>query len=72
MSKYIAKVWRDLIKDNSDYVSDQPGIKYRYPFPETPRAETNPRLNDQPWYHGGNFKEVDPSQKTIPQKPRKG
>lgn len=57
---------------NKAYVSPQPGIKNRYPIPESPRADNNPGLNDQPWYHGSNFATADPSQKTIPQKPRKG
>lgn len=69
MSRYIAKVWRDLL--NVKYISPSPGVKYRFEEPSAPRADTDPTVNQQPWYHGSNFGVLDPSRGIIPEVQRK-
>jgi hypothetical protein len=67
MSKVIKKVWDDLLDVN--YISPQPGIRYYRTFQgHVPRADNNPAYNNEPWYHGSNFKELDNSGKTVKQR----
>lgn len=51
--------WDELT--DVEYVSQQPGIKFRFAPPQAPRSDNDPSLNNQPWYHGSNFPTVAPS-----------
>lgn len=61
MSNKLESIWAELV--DVEYISQQPGIKYRFQNPKTPRADNDPSLNNQPWYHGSSFQSVDPNQK---------
>lgn len=66
----VKNVWDELT--DVEYVSPQPGIRYRFGPPVSPRADNDPRLNNQPWYHGSNFPTVvDTIPNKITKKPAK-
>lgn len=69
MSKYIANLWKGMLDVN--YVSPQPGIRFYHDFQsKIERADNNPKYNQQPWYHGSNFAQLDNTKKLIKQGPK--
>lgn len=59
----VAGVWNELL--NVCYISASPGVQYRYKMPAARRADNNPHDNQQPWYHGSNFAQFDPSTQNV-------
>lgn len=60
----IDSVWSALLEVN--YFSPSPSTQYGFVIPKTPRADTDPYLNDQPWYTGSNaFASIDQTWKTL-------
>lgn len=62
--KTVGDVWNTLLDVN--YFSPSPSTQYGFKIPKSPRADTDPRLNNEPWYHGSSaFENIDQTWKTL-------
>lgn len=57
-------VWASLL--NVNYFSPKPSTQYGFEIPKPPRADTDPYLNNEPWYVGSNnFAAIDKTWETL-------
>lgn len=57
-------VWDELLAVR--YFSPSPSTQFGFHIPKPPRADTDPYLNNEPWYNGSTaFADIDQTWKSL-------